>query len=147
MLKCVYTNELSSAGIKSFLPRKTKLLEFPENSMSVVEQSDFKPSDINDDVVLVTNSIFLISCFKKEEVRLYKNNNLEKPSFETYGSSFDVLFKLLTERKSLIPNFIVQEIREKIKESDENAIKYLKSLGMSPEKAYLEKVLKVKKAR
>jgi hypothetical protein len=57
---------------------------------------------------------------------------------ETYGASFDVLIKDLFELRSLISQSVVDEIREQLKNGDDQAKEWIeKNLGLSAEKAYL----------
>jgi predicted ATPase len=97
--------------------------------------------------LLSTHSPFMISSLKKSEVYRFEcdDNSCIRmtPAIEqTYGASFDVLIKQYFGLKSLISQSVINEIREKLKLPDEEALTWInENLGMSPEKAYLQRKL------
>jgi predicted ATPase len=97
--------------------------------------------------LLSTHSPFMISSLKKSEVyRFEREDNrtirMSLATEQTYGASFDVLIKKYFGLKSLISQSVIDEIREKLKLSDEEALAWInENLGMSPEKAYLQRKL------
>lgn len=90
-----------------------------------------------------THSPFMISSLKKNNVyQFFRDNNglidMQVAQKETYGSSFDVLIKDLFDLRSLISQSVIDEIREQLKQGDDNAREWIEAnLGLSAEKAYL----------
>ena len=110
-------------------------------------QREFNPSNHHHDVV-ITNSPFIVACFRKEDVFLYDDSvqSLTVPDFETYGAGFDVLMKQLHGIQSLLPQLVVDEIRTNLKysdgtvtkdEADARTLTLINTMGLSMEKAYL----------
>lgn len=97
--------------------------------------------------LISTHSPFMISSLRRENVYQFERNidgliNMKMAQHETYGASFDVLIKDLFELRSLISQSVIDEIREQLKNDDEQAIAWIReNLGLSPEKAYLLKKL------
>jgi hypothetical protein len=146
-MKCIYVNDKK---IPEFLPEpfnkfndhSSDCIVFPENDLSMEEQRKFNP--ITNKIYVITNSPFIVSCFRKEYVLIQKGISAYEPvNFETYGSSFEVLFKMLNKSGSLLPQIVVEEIREHIKLGNKKTLSYLETIGDSSEKAYLKHKLKV----
>jgi predicted ATPase len=101
----------------------------------------------NTQTILSTHSPFMISSLKKSEVYRFESDDnrcirMTPATEQTYGASFDVLIRQYFGLKSLISQTVINEIREKLKLSDEEALAWInENLGMSPEKAYLQRKL------
>lgn len=90
-----------------------------------------------------THSPFMISSLKRNNVYQFcRNDNglidMKVAQNETYGASFDVLIKDLFDLRSLISQSVIDEIREQLKQGDNQAREWIEAnLGLSAEKAYL----------
>lgn len=139
-MKCIFTKDISPL---EYLPEPfhaddiEDCLVFPEKHMSMEEQRKFVPNDHNN-LFVITNSPFIVACFRRSNVLIKTGiSSFEPPAMETYGASFEVLYKYLNKAGSLLPQIVVDEIREAIDINDEFALKHIKELGNSGEKAYL----------
>ncbi len=111
---------------------------FPEQKLTMVEQINYEPKP--ETTSIVTNSPFIVAKYDMSVVSVYNpdNDSLNPVEFQTYGADFGVILKSLSDVRSLIPSSVVEEIREKLKESDAIAHKFIdKKLGSSAERAYL----------
>ncbi len=109
-------------------------------------QQALGPDNENGQVFVATHSPFMISSLHQQSVFMFERNkdrtiDYRPPSEETYGASFDVLIKQFFGLESLISHTVVEEIRRRIREDKNGVGKWLKTLGKSPEKAYLIKKL------
>ena len=90
-----------------------------------------------------THSPFMISSLRRSNVFQFSRDDsglidMNVAQNETYGASFDVLIKDLFELRSLISQSVIDEIREQLKNGDNQAKEWIeKNLGLSAEKAYL----------
>ncbi len=123
---------------------KGKMDFYPENSLTVEEQINFKPKDGTD--YLITNSPFIIGGYDSTIVKVYdpETRQFSPVEFQTKGADFGVIIKGLTKVRSLMASCVVEEIRGKLKEGDQEALQYLETLGSSAEKAYLQRKLNKK---
>ncbi len=146
-MRCVFTKSLKAPSLPSGLfdlaaitPKE--LLCFPETTLSFIEQQQFDPKK-KDAEIVITNSPFIVSCFRAIDV-LVENDNGEllPPIEETYGAGFDVLLKQLNNIKSLLPQVAVDDIREQLSQGDDSkALAYILTMGLSMEQAYLKRKL------
>lgn len=90
--------------------------------------------------VIITTSPFVVANYGRHCVTVYNNQGYAPVDFETYGCDINILIKRLFERRSTLPRKVVNDIRDKLKESD--TLPYIESLGDSAEKAYLLRKLK-----
>lgn len=137
----IYTKQ----KFNGFLPLTIKHLEgkkdlYPENRLSLVDQLVYK-SDLE---VVVTNSPFIVAGYRKEQVKLFNNGEFLPVDFETLGADPLVIAKRLNSVDSLQNREVVETIRTLLKQSDQRAIEYIETLGMSAEKSYLLKKLACK---
>jgi predicted ATPase len=94
-----------------------------------------------------THSPFMISSLKRQNVYFFKRDSnglitMQAAPNQTYGSSFDMLIKEYFNIRSLISQNVVEEIRKQLKQDDAVALAWInENLGLSPEKAYLQRKL------
>lgn len=94
-----------------------------------------------------THSPFMISSLKRQNVYFFKRDSnglitMQAAPNQTYGSSFDMLIKEYFNLRSLISQNVVEEIRKQLKQEDAVALAWInENLGLSPEKAYLQRKL------
>lgn len=142
-MKCIFVNDLKKPPHFPDSFKNKKGLFFPEKKLSILEQSNFDTKKYSSQYdFIVTNNPFILTVFWKEDVLIFKNNNFLIPEFQTYGMSFEVALKRFNGLGSTISNIVVTNIREKIKEGDNEAFKFVEKLGYSSEKAYLLRKLK-----
>ena len=90
-----------------------------------------------------THSPFMVSSLKRSNVYQFSRDDagliaMKVAQNETYGASFDVLIKDLFDLRSLISQSVIDEIREQLKQGDNQAKEWIEAnLGLSAEKAYL----------
>lgn len=137
----IYTKQ----KFNGYLPLQIKHLDgkkdlYPENRLSLVDQLSYK-SNVN---ITVTNSPFIVAGYRKEDVKLFNNGELSSVDFETLGADPLVIAKRLNNIDSLQNREVIEKIRALLRESDQQAIDYIETLGMSGEKSYLLKKLACK---
>lgn len=116
--------------------------ELVENNMSIKEQLEVDLSGLSGDII--TNSPFILAQFKRSEVLIDDGlGNVSLATFETYGADPVCMLKCLYSLQSVTPKCVIEEIRRRIKQSNQEAIKWISStLGLSSEKAYLLRKLR-----
>lgn len=134
VIKCIFTlnfvDTIPSFDLDGFLL-------FPEKTYSSIDLFN------NHYGKVVTTSPFVVGHYQQDEVRIFEDGCLNRPHYETFGSSVDVLMKSLLNVRSTINATSVAAIRTKIKENDDGIISkgelinWIEKLGLSMERAYL----------
>lgn len=129
---------------------------YPEKELSIKEQQAFNPDDyLTDsevDIYVVTNSPFIVSCFKSSDIYIYGSdgNSFSNPVNEIYGASFDTILTSLVGLDVLIAEKPLKEIKtillgyDKEGNSPEDTLKSLEEFGDSFELNYRRNELKMK---
>lgn len=90
-----------------------------------------------------THSPFLLSSLQKSDILRFKRNNdlidMDQPTSETYGASFESIIKQFFELDSMISQTAVEDIKSHLERDDKQMVKQWieENLGNSMEKAYL----------
>ncbi|MBQ4851090.1 AAA family ATPase [Pseudoalteromonas sp. MMG012] len=129
------------------------LLDEPETHLNPAWRTSFhsyltnalrgKNGKTKSQALLSTHSPFMVSSLKRNNVYQFRRSDdglidMKVAQNETYGASFDVLIKDLFDLRSLISQSVIDEIREQLKQGDDNAREWIEAnLGLSAEKAYL----------
>lgn len=129
------------------------LLDEPETHLNPAWRTSFhsylssalkgKNGETKSQALLSTHSPFMVSSLKRNNVYQFRRSDdglidMKVAQNETYGASFDVLIKDLFDLRSLISQSVIDEIREQLKQGDDNAREWIEeNLGLSAEKAYL----------
>jgi len=139
-MKCIFTKDVStpqSLPEPFHIDNLDDCMVFPEKYMSMDEQRCFMPSNYSQ-LFVITNSPFIVGCFKRTYVLVKKGiSTYEQVDVETYGASFEYLYKHLNKSTSVLPQIVVDEIRDFIDISRSTALDYVNCLGESMEKSYL----------
>lgn len=129
------------------------LLDEPETHLNPAWRTSFhsyltnalrgKNGKTKSQALLSTHSPFMVSSLKRNNVYQFRRSDdglidMKVAQNETYGASFDVLIKDLFDLRSLISQSVIDEIREQLKQGDNQAKEWIEAnLGLSAEKAYL----------
>jgi hypothetical protein len=116
---------------------------YPEKELSIKEQQAFNNEDYltesEEDIYIITNSPFIVSCFQSSEVYIYgsNGNSFSHPDNEVYGASFDTILTSLVGLNVLIAEKPLMEIKSILKGHDiegnspEDTLKNLDKFGNS----------------
>lgn len=134
---CIYISESDSKNVD--FSKFENVLLFPDAGKTYDEIMKF--SRIENSTVVVCSPI-ICTNYKFDELYVYRNGSLKLLGESIYGASLDIAIKKLHQKiKSMLSFYIIEEIRNKLKDDNVSAVEYINSLADSMEKAYLIKYL------